>query len=900
MKGTERLQQPVPAALRTGIWLVPTQRLRRVLLADEWATQCRAGCRVAEMPRIELPENFAASLWERHDHPRPCLPASGDRLFWMDAASDLDEAIDPARAWSLANLAAEAFALECDWEIADGDWGSEVSEDVGQYARLRKRFLERLQAAGFESRQSLLRNLVFEIESGSIDLGAGGPLTFQGFDERTPLELHLAAAWQSRGWVSREIPMAIRSLERASVWAFPDRETELYAAAHFARRSLLENPDQHIGVIVLGLERLRSKVRAIFDDVLAPPRLITQGGIDERPYNLSLGEALGAYPLVGSALDILDRAEATRAPMVLSRLLRSPYWGDPTRDGPSRFAYDCAWRERGRNADAGWDLPNPSGVCPEAFRRAFDQSGVRLAASGIDRAQPLSHWLRLWSGLLTDFGWPGARPLNSADYQSQLAWNETLEEIAGLAALPRIWRFSDFRLLVRKVFGERLFQPETPAAPIEVMGPLETAGLAFDRIWVVGAEAHAWPPEPHPHPFLPFALQRQRGLPHASSMREYQFNERLLTRWRTTSTEIVVSFTRREDDRDLDPSPLLAEWSAPEAGPLGLHGFRHAARMQDSPLETVAFTEAVAMEATDIRGGIRFLGDQAACPFQAFAGHRLRAETLPAWRLPFDPSMRGRLLHAMLDWIGKNVRVHPGQEWDWARIQVAIKDAVDATLAQEPAYGPLARALRQALRPSFIDRLETWFREQEIPHEAAFEILTEQTASLTLSGLRFDCRADRIERLADGALVIVDYKTGVSPNPQEWMGGRPLEPQLPVYALAWPDARALLIACLKPGRMGYTGLAECPEILPHLGRIEPIPDWPGQQQAWRRALEQLAREIQSGRNDLDPHGRAGLPCDRCAFPTLCRLHETRIAEDPEPVQAGYDPGSRDESENPGA
>ncbi|MHB1543751.1 MAG: PD-(D/E)XK nuclease family protein [Gammaproteobacteria bacterium] len=873
-----RVPAPVPTAERGGTWLVPTQRLRRVLLSEEWAGQRAAGFRVAEMPNIFLPESFAAWHWERYDHVKPCMPPGGDHLFWMDAASDLDPGIDSKRARGLAALAAEAFALECAWEITDDDWGSEVSEDAGQYVALRKRFLSHLCETGFESRQSLFNHLVADIESGARGR-VEGLLAFQGFDEVTPLELHLGRAWQAQGGEWREIPVEARTLERASVLAFPDREAELYAAAQFARKSLLENPSQRVGVIVLGLKRLRASVRAIFDDVLAPPRLTEQDGIDERPYNLSLGEPLRNYPLVEAALDILDRAGIARSPVGLSRLLRSPYWGDPTEDGPLRFACDCALRERGRNGDTGWDLPAPFEAGPENFRRIWSQSGARLVASQLDEAHPLSHWISLWSALLGDFGWPGARPLDSIEYQAHRAWNEVLEEIARLAALPRRWRFSDFRLFVTEALGERLFQPETPQSPIEIMGPLETAGLNFDRIWVVGAEAHTWPPEPHPHPFLPYALQRQRGLPHASSMREFQFNERLLARWQASTTEMVVSFTCREDDRDLDPSPLLTRWPAPEPGPIVRGGFRRQARGQDLPPDVVPFTEPVALGATEIRGGIRFLKDQAACPFQGFAEHRLRADVLPPWRLPFDPKVRGLFLHDMLERIWKTLRTYHPDLWDWEQVRVTIAQAVDASLDQDPAGGPLSQMLRKTLRPSFIEWIETWFLDHECRRQESFEIMTEQDATLTLAGLRFRCRADRIERLADGTLVIVDYKTGQPPPVKRWMGDRPLEPQLSVYALAWPSARALLVASLKPGWMGYAGVAAQADFLPGSGPIETIADWSIQQNHWRQALEHLAREIQAGRNDLDPHGDPDLPCDRCAYPALCRLQETRIAAD---------------------
>ncbi len=883
-----RSPQPVPGPLRTGLWLVPTQRLRRVLIGEEWMRQARAGVRVAEMPDILLPESFAARYWDQGDPAKPCLPPGGDRLFWMDAASSLDPGIDPQRARGLALLAAEAFALECDWELDDEDPGSEVSEDVAQYRALKARFLERLDGAGFEPRQSLLKRVVLDLESGS-GRRVKGLLAFHGFDERTPLELHLGRAWQGQGGECLEIPVGGRTLERAHVFAFPDREAELYAVAQFARRCLREDPDTKIGVIVLGLKDLRAQVRAIFDDVLAPPRLGRAGGGSERPYNLSLGEPLVNYPVVESALDILDCAGSARTPAGLSRLLRSPYWGDPAVDGPFRFACDCAWRERGRDGEVGHDLAWPESM-PERFRRAITQLGTRLATSGMDQPHPLPHWIRLWFSLLEDFGWPGARPLDSIEYQAHRAFGEVLEEIAHLAALPRPWRFSDFRLLVADALDERLFQPETPPGPIEVMGPLETAGLHFDRIWVVGAEARRWPPEPHPHPFLPYALQRQRGLPHASSTREFQFNEKLLTRWKSSASEIVLSFTRHEDDRDLDPSPLLASCPAPEPGPAGRDGFRRNAADRVTACGSVPFTEPVACAPGEILGGTRFLKDQAACPFLGFAEHRLHAVTLSPWRLPFDPRTRGILLHAMLERIWNEWPGDRKGPLDERRIRDTIEHAVETTLDEAPAPGPMSAMLKTLLRPSFVEWIDTWFRDHESRRRGEFEILTEQSATLTLAGLRFRCRADRIDRLADGTLAIVDYKTGEAPPSRRWMGERPLEPQLPAYALAWPAARSLLVASLKPGKMGYAGVTGETGLLSDPEPFEHIPDWNVQRDLWRQALEHLAREIEDGRNDLDPQGDPELPCDRCAYPALCRLHETRIAA---PGAAGADEDSRD-------
>lgn len=886
-RGTAAAGGPAPVAqpLRTGIWLVPTERLRRTLLTAEWNEQEARGVRVAQMPVVLLPEHFAADYAMQSDREQPCLPPGGDAVFWMDAASELDPGIDPARAHALAGLAEEAFALECAWELATTDPSGEVSEDVAQYLKLRTAFLKRLAEAGFEPRARLLQNLVADLESGAFGQ-AHGLLAFHGFDECTPLERRLARAWESRGGRFCEIPVETRPQAACRAWAFPDREAEIYAAAQFARRSLIENPEQKIGVIVIGLERLRQRVRAIFDDVLAPPRLTGNPGPVERPYNLSLGEPLSHYPLIETALDILEAAAMSRSPLTWSRLLRSPYWGDPSRDGLLRFAADRSWREQGRNGDTGLDLASRVEPCPDFFRRAWQRTGERLACSGLEQRQSLAHWIELWSGLLEDFGWPGAQTLDSVEYQTHAAWNETLEEVASLGSLPQSWSFRDFHLLVTEALRSRLFQPETPPCPIEIMGPLETAGLSFDRIWVIGAEAHSWPPEPHPHPFLPYALQRAHHLPHASSQREFQFNQKLLIRWQHSCQELVVSSTRREDDRDLDPSPLIAHWPAPELQPSERCGFRRTAPGRACALEVVAFTEPVARPAGEIKGGIRYLKDQATCPFQGFATHRLRAEPLPPWQFGFDARMRGLLLHAMLERIFKKLHTYQPNAWNPARIETTITQAVETTLCETPVAGPLERVLRDTLRPSLTEWLCTWFLDHESTRQDHFEIETEARTTITLGGLQFACRADRIDQKSDGTLVIIDYKTGQPPSIRHWEEGHLTEPQLPVYALAWPETRAVLVACLKPERMGYTGLVAEPNLLPKSRRIEAVAHWEALQRHWREELERLAHEIEAGRNDLEPYQEgASLPCDRCPYPALCRLHETRIEVETAPGEA---------------
>jgi hypothetical protein len=61
--------------------------------------------------------------------------------------------------------------------------------------------------------------------------------------------------------------------------------------------------------------------------------------------------------------------------------------------------------------------------------------------------------------------------------------------------------------------SEAIFQPEAPEVPIQILGVLESGGLEFDHLWVMGLTDDAWPLPARPNPFMPVRLQRAAGIP---------------------------------------------------------------------------------------------------------------------------------------------------------------------------------------------------------------------------------------------------------------------------------------------------------------------------------------------------------------------------------------------------
>jgi ATP-dependent helicase/nuclease subunit B len=82
-----------------------------------------------------------------------------------------------------------------------------------------------------------------------------------------------------------------------------------------------------------------------------------------------------------------------------------------------------------------------------------------------------------------------------------------------------------------------------------------------------------------------------------------------------------------------------------------------------------------------------------------------------------------------------------------------------------------------------FERIACWFIDQERTRRAANikTLQAEAEGSVVLNGLTLKGRADRIDRLPDGTLEIIDYKTGKLPSQTAVKTG--LEPQLPLLAL---------------------------------------------------------------------------------------------------------------------
>ena len=162
-------------------------------------------------------------------------------------------------------------------------------------------------------------------------------------------------------------------------------------------------------------------------------------------------------------------------------------------------------------------------------------------------------------------------------------------------------------------------------------------------------------------------------------------------------------------------------------------------------------------------------------PYAIFAREILALDPMPDLGGAPDASTRGRIIHQALHRFAAR---HPD----------ALPAGILAELVAEAESGMARLAAHPRVaafwRPRFA-RFAAWFAETEPTRRigiarTAGEISGALTFAAPAGVFRLTARADRIDTLASGGLVITDYKTGAVPNDKRVLEG--LAPQLPLEA----------------------------------------------------------------------------------------------------------------------
>ena len=889
--------------------ITANSRLSRVLTDQYNQWRVNKGDRQWQSPKIVSWNLWLDGLWETAS--LQAIPGAGRAVpgnrqlisLWETTLKQEPLANSLLRPESLANQLRDTRKLITDWQLdlRDPAWFGDENENHAAFKQWNTAFEKRCTQGNWispEDRTALLFKAINDdslLPPETIDL--------LGFDEFDPGQADLLGALIRDGNTVCNLTIQSRQ-NKAVLLKCRDSKNELQQMARWVRYWFEKEPHAGIAIVVPDLQSRRREIERQFMEILTPAS--EPNGPQEKPWNISMGTPLARVPMVETAFDLLTLLDKRIDIQDIGRVLRSPWLRGAKAERNNRAMLEKCLRDHyprqlklseikyraseikkhdrqhnelpaDEHAPQPWNCPELDSILAALMRFDRENKGTR----------PTSKWAESLDQLLVSLGWPLAEELpeeHDHNWQALQAWRDGLRELASLdATIPVLGRAAAINQL-KQICREKVFQPHSPAAAIQVLGLYEISGLRFDHLWVVGLNNDNWPPSARPNPFIPGKLQRAVQLPNSSPQRELDVAHTITRRLLETAPDCVFSYPGQLDGEDVLPSQLLDN-----------NEIRHQADVPtwqaDNWQETVARAEKPQINpllmpgrlAYDTaRGGSTILKHQALCPFRAFASNRLGADSLETPADGISAKLHGSLVHNVLEYFWIETQTQSGLlELEEEALSTRVRKYVNFVTSEE-------RGLQQ--RPAFrevesdrVYRLVMDYLELEKQREPFEVVGFEQEIQPLIEGQPVRLFIDRVDKLPSGDEIIIDYKTG-KVDPKKWFGRRPEDPQLPLYAISAEKTPGAVVfgiirddGCLYKGVVNRGGLL--PGLPPKLDSrtsylVEAGQDMSGTIDNWRQTLHHLMADFLAGSAPVDPKsGTRTCENSYCELHSLCRVGE---------------------------
>jgi ATP-dependent helicase/nuclease subunit B len=666
--------------------------------------------------------------------------------------------------------------------------------------------------------------------------------------------------------------------------ASPD--LELAAAAAWAARNLRSSDAFRAWVHVRDLNRRRAEVVDAFDAALMPERFALRDNRQAAPYAVAGGTPLADYAPVRAALSLLAASAGVIGFQQFSELLRRPEMHLSVQEAALAARLELALRNR---APSEADLATWLKLADDTARAAdLNSPGAvqRLSAAldflrAVRGKHAFSTWVPIWLAAIEAGPWILRSRWSSLEFQAAERFRELLSALAAADAVIGTHARESAQRVLQRAARDTAFQPQTGVPAIWISGQTLDPWLDYDGLWVTGCSDDRWPAPVVPVALLPIRLQREYGVVAASADLQMRAALDLQRRWQARATACVFSWADATEGVAAAPSPLLPD--APmlnESAPPPQAQPHWHALLRDAPvLERFSDETAPPFSAAERTRGVATLRDQSRCAFRGFAASRLHTERMEMPVPGFNRRERGDLVHYSLEYIWSALR-------DSSAL-ASIPPAARHDLLADAAWRAVEKVCRRRdpgrlWRERELLRLQTllgrWLDVEAQRAPFRVEQIEENAETARFAGLDFHVRIDRVDSLADGARVLIDYKT-TSASP-DWRGERPDNPQLPIYALLRPEALvAVAYGRVNAANLEFVAETERRDVF-KLGkaksRLEGQPSFTALIDLWRTRVDKIAANFAAGRAEVAPTLKA---CASCDLQGLCRVPAALDAEE---------------------
>lgn len=874
--------------------IVPNSRLREALLQTILDNESVV---VARRPPVYAIDIWVKQTWQQlaQTGREPCasrsiLSASEELLLWLrvvEASLDQFPLLNPQQT---AIALGQAYQLQRQWQLDKPDMSDleryNGIDDVRVFLRWQQHFSELCDQHHCFSLVDAVEQLHSIAAEHRLPGSNHGYLLVNFFQPPPLYEALLESLPNSSHARTSEPEKLLINHLRAERREYSELREEIRACCHWAAEHIREQPDVRVGVICLERQKCEPLFTRFLRDALEPEAVLNLQS-DVVHFEGASSHPLADTAVVADALQALQLHREQQHSDDICRLLRSPFIGATDNEQEARLQMELLMRRRFSSSCSLASLAvflereGKPHHCPQLRRRLLQ---FRTLLRGAPKRSSAIRWAALFRQLLECLNWPGDS-LSRQEHQAVRLWLRTLENFAQCSDLLQTMdmnsALSRLRLLCQQTQREPVLRG---TRQISLLTPTEAAGLQFDHLWLLNFTDQNFPAPVSPAAFLPYELQKQHELPGSHSDSQYrQCRQDFNVLCNATGKSLVASHGLSDGEQEFRASSFTLDFPLQTVSEPARQSLNHYLSVLAPRPALHQFATAspapLAAEET-IRGGAAVISDQSACPFRAFARHRLQVDPLESFSSGLDQRARGTAVHIALEHLynripGQSTLHNTAPDTRLAWIDAAVDEALDY----------LYRLNRELLTPRFrrleqqrLRRLLEEFLELEKQRGDFQVVATESELSWRADRLALHLKVDRIDRLADQSLAIIDYKTGRQlPGQGTWLQERPENMQLPLYAVAARSALdepvgAICLARVNAEKHAYTGLAASANF--HR-QVKPLPeadhqDWLSLGQQFAVAVTAMATEFENGIQRVDPVN-GNRTCEFCRLQSLCRI-----------------------------
>jgi ATP-dependent helicase/nuclease subunit B len=305
--------------------------------------------------------------------------------------------------------------------------------------------------------------------------------------------------------------------------------------------------------------------------------------------------------------------------------------------------------------------------------------------------------------------------------------------------------------LLRELLASRSIRPAYGGHPrVFIWGLLEARLQQADLMILGGLNEGVWPALPTPDPWLAPKIRAKLGLPgleYRIGLSAHDFASAL------GAGEVLITRAKRDGRSPTVASRFLLRLEAISGGLPRDHKLERLTAALDDPGEPRPVERPAPCPPAEQRPdriSVTAVDRLKADPFAFYAQAILKLRELDAVDADHTARWKGSAVHQVFElWLRED-------ECDPAK----LRPRAEALLAEETIH-PMLRAL---WAPRLLEAID-WMAglERDNRDEGRRPLVAETSGEAPLAGITVHGRVDRIDRLADGGIGIIDYKIGKPP-----------------------------------------------------------------------------------------------------------------------------------------